>query len=228
MKSDLPKVLHIFNGKPLVAHVIENLGGTGIKDIIVVVGYRGEMVVDVLASSVRTVWQREQLGTGHAALQAIGSLTSETEQVIIACGDVPLIRSETFFRLIRSLKEEGVRAAVLTMELDKPSGYGRIKKDAEGFFDRIVEEKDADEEEKKIKEVNTGTYIFDKEMLINGLSRLTTDNAQQEYYLTDVLYHIRSNGYKIKTILLDDPIEGSGINSKEELQKLESYCSGLS
>jgi UDP-N-acetylglucosamine diphosphorylase/glucosamine-1-phosphate N-acetyltransferase len=224
MKSDLPKVLHPFLGKPLILHVLDNLEKAGVDDIYVVVGYRGELVIDAVGDRGKPVWQREQLGTGHAVMQAEEALRGFTGKVIIACGDVPLIRSETFKSLVAESKKERVGAVVLTMKVDNPHGYGRMIKDGAGNFIRIVEEKDATPEEKKIHEVNSGTYVFEKEFLFEGLRHINTDNAQGEYYLPDALKHIRASGFRVSTVLMPDPVEGSGVNTIEELRRLEEFC----
>lgn len=224
MKSDLPKVLQPFLGRPLIAHVLDNIEKAGISDIFVIVGYRGELVIDAIGGRAVPVWQREQLGTGHAVMQAEEALSGFNGRVIVACGDVPLIRPETFRSLLQETDEESVKAVVLTMMLDDPRGYGRVVKDAAGRFERIVEEKDADPEVKKIREVNSGTYVFDSRFLFEGLKRVDTNNAQGEYYLPDALQYIRKSGYTVKTLLMTDPIEGSGINTPEELRRLEEYC----
>ena len=223
MKSEIPKVLHPLDGRPLVQHVINSLHSSGIDDIILVVGYRGDMVIDAIGNSVRYVWQREQLGTGHAVMQAEKTLEEFKGSVLIACGDAPRISPATFKKMIKESKAVNTKAVVLTMIQDNPAGYGRIIKDENAGFLRIVEEKDASPEEKKEKEVNTGTYVFERDSLFNGLKNVGTNNAQGEYYLTDVLQHIVSSGYSVKRVVLDNPVEGTGINSKEELERLEQY-----
>lgn len=221
MKSDLPKVLHVLAGKPLVLHVIDNLKKSGVDDIVVVVGYRGELVAEAVDGAARVVWQKEQLGTGHAVMQAESALRDFSGSVLIACGDVPLLGAETFKILLESAGSDSVKAVVVTMVQDNPHGYGRIVKDGNGNLERIVEEKDASAEIKKIREVNTGTYLFDARYLFEGLKTIGTDNAQGEYYLPDALQYIRKQGFLVKTLLLENAVEGSGINSKEELQRLE-------
>jgi len=223
MKSELPKVLHPLKGRPLILHVLDSLKGAGVKDLIVIVGYRGEDVIQSLDGIAAVAWQHQQLGTGHAVMQAEKQLEGFSGSVIVACGDVPLIKAETFESLIEASKEQGVKAAVLTMNLDDPTGYGRIVKNEKGDFVKIVEEKDASAREKDIKEVNTGTYVFDKEFLFKGLARLDRNNAQGEYYLTDALQYVLSSGFRVKPVLLADSIEGRGVNSKEELMHLEQH-----
>jgi bifunctional UDP-N-acetylglucosamine pyrophosphorylase/glucosamine-1-phosphate N-acetyltransferase len=131
------------------------------------------------------------------------------------------MKPETFREAINEGRREHVRAVVVTMRLDNPFGYGRIIRDENGNIARIVEEKDASDAEKRIKEVNTGTYYFDAKLLFEGLSTVGTDNAQKEYYLPDVIQYIRQKGFLVKPLLLKDPLEGAGINSKEELQRIE-------
>ncbi len=223
MKSNIPKVLHPLLGKTLLQHVIDNLHSSGIDDIIVVVGYKGDMVIETIGDSVDYVWQREQLGTGHAVMQAEEALVDFDGSVLVACGDVPQIRPETFKRMIEDSEEENTRAVVLTMIQENPTGYGRIIKDGLGNFVKIVEEKDASPEEKQEKEVNTGTYVLDKKSLFTILKSVGKDNAQGEYYLTDVLHNIKSSGYSVKNVALKDPLEGVGINSREDLERLEEY-----
>lgn len=222
MKSELPKVLHPLLGKPLVIHVISNLNAAGIDDITVVVGYRGEMVEEVVRPFAKVVWQYDQLGTGHAVLQAKSVFNDYRGGIIVACGDVPLMKPMTFRRISEMDLSDKIKAVVVTMKIDNPFGYGRIIRDNEGNVERIVEEKDADELLKKINEVNTGTYFFDSEFLFEGLETVGTNNAQGEYYLPDVIQYIRKKGYIVKPYLLDDPLEGAGVNSKEELQRIEA------
>ncbi|MBN1499735.1 MAG: NTP transferase domain-containing protein [Spirochaetes bacterium] len=221
MKSELPKVLHLLAGKPLTEHVIGNLRKSGINDIILVIGYKGEEVQKAIGDSVKYVWQHEQLGTGHAVLMADELLSDFKGNVLVACGDAPLISDKSFRLLIEKMKNDDVKASVLTMILDNPHGYGRMIKDNSGNLVRIVEEKDATDEERKINEVNTGTYVFDSEILFDGLKKIGNNNAQKEYYLPDIIGYIKSLGYKAVTCVLDNPFEGSGINSREELQKIE-------
>ncbi len=221
MKSDLPKVLQPFLGRPLIVHVLDNLHKAGIDDIYVVVGYRGEQVIEVIRGRATAVWQREQRGTGHAVMQAEKALEGFGGRVIIACGDVPLVRPETFRSLVSMSEDPKTGAVVLTMRPENPTGYGRIVTDAAGNFVRIVEEKDATADEKKIPVVNSGTYIFDKGLLFRGLHRTDTRNAQGEYYLPDAMTHIVASGFRVRTMFLEDPREGSGVNTREELEKLE-------
>ena len=221
--SELPKVLLQLQNKPLILHVLEGLNRAGIIYTIVVVGYRGEMVIEAIGKRARAVWQNEQLGTGHAVMQAEEELRNFNGRVIVACGDVPLIRPETFIAMVEASMEPDVKAVVLTMIKQYPTGYGRVIRGSRGDFQKIVEERDASSDEKKITEVNTGTYVFDREFLFRGLEEINTDNAQNEYYLPDALQYVIKTGHRVKVITLDDPIEGSGVNTKDELHNLEKY-----
>ncbi len=221
MKSDLPKVLQEFNARPLILHVIDSLTAAGVNSIVVVVGYKGDMVADAVKGKARIVWQKEQLGTGHAVMQAEPALKDYMGKVIVACGDVPMIRPATFQSLIDAAGISMNKAVVLTMEVDDPSGYGRIIKDDNGSFLDIIEEKDASPDIKKIREVNTGTYVFDSEYLFEGLKRITDNNAQKEFYLPDALQHVLSSGYKVEIVKLDNADEGRGVNTVEDLRLLE-------
>ncbi len=223
MQSDLPKVLHLLQGKPLIQHVLDSLQTASVDDITVVVGYRGDLVIDAVGTRARCVWQHEQLGTGHAVMQAEEIFDGYRGIVIVACGDVPLVKPGTFAGLMEEMNSNRVKAAVLTMVLHDPTGYGRIVKDADGRFMKITEEKDAPAEIRKIREVNTGTYVFDSEILFQGLRRIDTNNAQGEYYLPDALQFVLDKGNRVETLMLDDPVEGSGINTKDELNMLEKY-----
>lgn len=228
MQSELPKVLHHLNGKSLIEYVVDSLNSAGIDDILVVVGYRGDEVISRLGNRVNYVWQHEQLGTGHAVMQAEEYFRGYDGDIVIACGDVPLIKPSTFSDLVLEGEQENTGAVVLTMIPDSPFGYGRIVKDEKGSFKEIVEEKDASEEVRKIKEVNSGTYLFRSSLLFEGLKSITTDNAQGEYYLPDALAYVLSRGYNVKTSLLKDTQEGRGINTRDELLELEKYISSLS
>jgi len=221
MKSELPKVLHPLIGKPLIQHVIDNLRRSGVDNITVVIGYKGDDVMKAVGESVKYVWQKEQLGTGHAVLQARDSFEGFSGKVLVACGDAPLVSAESFRILVSQIDKPGIKASVLTMIKNNPNGYGRMIKGVDGSLVKIVEEKDATDEQKEIQEVNSGTYIFDSKLLLEGLRNLKNDNAQKEYYLPDVLAYIIGKGNMITTIPFADSIEGSGINSQEELKALE-------
>ncbi len=222
MKSDLPKVLHPLNEKPLIEHVINSLKSANVNEIVVVVGYGGDSVIDSLGNRVEYVWQHEQLGTGHAVMQAENYFNGFQGQLLVVCGDVPLLKPETFQTMSEKMHGENVGAVVLTMSKEDPKGYGRVVR-KDGLFEKIVEEKDASASEKSISEVNSGTYLFQSSLLFEGLKKIGNNNAQGEYYLPDVLTYILKSGKEVKVSQLSDPMEATGVNTKEELAKLEEY-----
>lgn len=223
MKSDLPKVIHKIDGKELVKYVIDQAKKTGSDEIWLVTGHKGEMVREATKDlNVNYVEQKEQLGTGHAVMQAEKALEGKKGDVLILCGDVPLMRPETLKSLRAFHVSSGCVATVLTTEFDDPFGYGRIIKDGSGNIMKIVEEKDATDIEKKIKEINSGVYVIDKEELFESLKHISSDNASREYYLTDVIGILTANNKKVGTYLVNDNTEIQGINTLEQLQKAES------
>jgi len=222
MKSDLPKVLHQLSGKPMVEYVINTAKGSGAKRIILVVGHRWEQAQNSLKHlKVEFVIQREQLGTGHAVLQAQKLLADFDGDVLILCGDVPLLKADTLKKLLKEHREKKAKATVLTAILEDSSGYGRIIRNQKGVVQKIVEEKDASADQKRIKEINTGTFAFDRASLFSVLEKITTDNRQGEYYLTDTLELLHDRKLPIWGVVAPDPSETLGINSPEELKKVE-------
>jgi bifunctional UDP-N-acetylglucosamine pyrophosphorylase/glucosamine-1-phosphate N-acetyltransferase len=229
MKSNLAKVLHEIGGKPLIAHVCRTAMSLDPRKIYVVVGHQAEAVRKAVinelgAEKVEFVEQKEQLGTGHAVIQAREFLQNEDSTLLILSGDVPMIRAETLASLIRNHQTHrgrGASCTILTVKLDDSTGYGRVVRDREGFFDRIVEQKDASEEERRIKEINSGIYCFQTNLLYAGLSRIKNDNKQGEYYLTDVPRILREDGESVALFLHNDFREVSGINNRAELAELE-------
>ena len=192
MKSDLYKVLHPVCGKPMVAHVIDNIIKLGAKRIVTIVGHGAEQVEQTLGGKSEYVLQEEQLGTAHAVGQAESALGNLEGTTIVVCGDTPLIRSETMEALIAHHNESGAKATILTAHADDPTGYGRIVRGEDGQVLRNVEQKDATEEEQLVTEINTGTYCFDNKALFETLKKVTNDNAQGEYYLTGCYWNFTS------------------------------------
>jgi UDP-N-acetylglucosamine pyrophosphorylase len=225
MKSELPKVAVPLQGKPMLLHVLENLVQSGVKRIVVVVGYKKEEVISLVPPyenvQIDFAHQEEQLGTAHAVLCAEEALKDFNGSVLVACGDMPLIRVETFQNLLNTHEASGNKATVLSAKLENPKGYGRLVRNKSGELIRIVEEKDADEETKKIQETNTGTYIFDAPEIFQILKNIGSENAQNEYYLPDAVEIFRSQGQNVGSLILDDAIEAMGANSKEDLEILE-------
>jgi bifunctional UDP-N-acetylglucosamine pyrophosphorylase/glucosamine-1-phosphate N-acetyltransferase len=223
MKSKIPKVLHQLAGVPLVSHVLDALKEAAVDDIIIVLGYQGEMVEKTLGKDYRYVYQQEQLGTGHALLQALPLLQEYAGgHCLVLCGDTPLLTGETLKNLKERHLQTGAKATVLTAKLDNPSGYGRIIKGS-GGIKRIVEERDATVEEKLIKEINTGAYCFDLASVKEGLARLTPANAQGEYYLTDIIKFLVDQKERVETYLLENAWEALGVNNRIQLAEAEAY-----
>ncbi|NYE57396.1 bifunctional UDP-N-acetylglucosamine diphosphorylase/glucosamine-1-phosphate N-acetyltransferase GlmU [Carboxydothermus ferrireducens] len=218
MKSDLPKVVHEVAEKPMVLRVYEALVGAGVKRVVAVVGYRKEKVEEILGGRAVIAVQEEQLGTGHAALVAMPYV--EDENVIIVPGDTPLLKASTLQALIKKHLETGAYATVLTCFLSNPYGYGRIVRDGYGKIIKIVEEKDATLEEKQIAEVNTGIYCFNTKILKEILPLLKAENAQKEYYLTDVIPLLLERGKVVETITIQDETEVYGVNDRVQLALL--------
>ncbi len=220
MKTNKSKVVHKIYGKELVKRVVETAYKAGIKDVITVVGHKREEVEKVLGDSVKYAYQEELLGTGHTAMQAIPYLKGKKGKVVILYGDVPLIRPETIKKLIAKSVMDREYATILTAIYDNPTGYGRVVRDIGGNVKAIVEEKDATEEEKYITEINAGVYCFDIEELILALEKLTPNNAQGEYYLTDVIKIMNDKGLKTGAIIIEDNTEILGVNDRAQLEML--------
>lgn len=217
MKSKIPKVLHNIGGFPMIKHVINILRRAGVQDIILVLGYKGELVEKVVEEDCRIIYQKEQLGTGHALLQVLPELQRYPDgDCLVLCGDTPLLTSETLLDLKKKHDEKGAHATILTAELPDPFGYGRIIKGHEGIG-KIVEEKDANSQEKAVKEINTGTYCFKIDSLKENLKRLIPANVQGEYYLTDVIKYLVEENKRVETLMLRNHKEAMGINNRIQL-----------
>lgn len=216
MKSELPKVMHRVCNKPMLEHVINNTDIDN-SEAVVVIGHKSEFVKEYFKDSVNYAYQTEQLGTGHAVMMANDHIT-DNDEVLIICGDTPLIEKEILEQMY-ALKKSGVQAVVMTSDVDSPTGYGRIIKDGNNFV-KIVEEKDSTEEQKQIKEINAGTYIIDGNLLKKELGNLSTANSQNEYYLTDVLENI-AKAHKVCTFKVDNE-SILGVNSRVQLSQAES------
>ena len=227
MKSDLPKVLHRLDGKYMVDHVIESARKAGIDKQILIIGHQAELVKKSLSDrKVDFVLQAPQLGTGHAIMMAEPMLKDFKGDLVILCGDMPLVRPSTISKLISERHRLGAAAIVLTVILDNPSKYGRILRDSKGMLRAIIEYRDADNDIRKINEVNTGAYCFDWNQLKPILNQLSDNNDQKEYYLTDTISILVSQGKKVGALVAEDALEGFGINSVEELQEIEKLILG--
>ncbi|MBT4292153.1 NTP transferase domain-containing protein [bacterium] len=223
MESDLPKVLHQINSKPMLGHVLEMVRSVGLSRSFVVVGHKAELVSKFSdADDVTSVLQEPQLGTGHA-VQVTVPVLKAGGYTIILCGDVPLLKSETVSTLIEKTKSAGVSASVLTCVVENAGSYGRIVKDADGNFKAIVEARDATAEQIAIGEYNSGVFCFKTDDMIEALAELKSDNDQSEYYLTDTIAYLVGEGRNVQAVAIDDPVQVMGINTVAELAEAEKY-----
>ena len=213
--------LHKVCGKPLSKWVIDASEAAGADKVCAVVGHKAETVKEVLGDVCEFALQAEQKGTGHAVMQAIDVIKNSKGEVVILNGDTPLITAETINKAIEYHKNNGNQATVITAILDDATGYGRIVRDNDGSVLKIVEQKDASKEEKKINEVNSGMYVFDAQSLVYALDKITPNNAQGEYYLTDTLEILLSAGKKIGGYAISDNDEIRGINDRVQLNEAE-------
>ena len=229
MKSNLAKVLHPLDGRPLIDHVCETALELDPKRVYVVVGHQAEDVKTAVlneadADKVAFPVQHQQLGTGDAVNSAREMLADSDSITVVLSGDVPLIRAETLRKLIESHNNylgRGADCTILSIRLKDPTGYGRVVRDENGVFDRIVEQKDASDEERIVDEVNAGIYCFDTRKLFAALSEVKSDNAQGEYYLTDVPRILRERGDEIAIFRCEDTREVEGVNDRKQLSKME-------
>ncbi|MDG5473829.1 bifunctional UDP-N-acetylglucosamine diphosphorylase/glucosamine-1-phosphate N-acetyltransferase GlmU [Jeotgalibacillus sp. ET6] len=221
MKSKLYKVLHPVCGKPMVEHVLEQVQHANMNEIVTVVGHGAELVQAQLGDRSEFVLQAEQLGTAHAVMQAKDRLQNKDGITLVVCGDTPLITAETMSSLIQHHEEQQAKATILTAHQEKPDGYGRIIRDENGLVKRIVEHKDANESERSVKEVNTGTYCFDNRALFKALENVSNDNVQGEYYLPDVIEILQTEGETIGAFQTAEASETLGVNDRVALSQAE-------
>jgi bifunctional UDP-N-acetylglucosamine pyrophosphorylase/glucosamine-1-phosphate N-acetyltransferase len=222
MKSDLPKVLHPLCGKPMLWHVLEALKSAAPEKPVVVVGHGAEKVTDYLGDSAQTVLQEPQLGTGHAAMQAEPLLKGKMDYVIVTYADMPLLRGETFKRLLETQRLNSGPLSLLTVIADDPRGFGRIVRKSDGTVQAIVEEYVATPEQQKIKELNVGAYCFQADWLWDALHRIEKNPKKGEYYLTDIVEIAVKDNLPVQAVLHDDFIETIGINTRVHLSEAEA------
>lgn len=220
MKSSKSKVVFKVCGKEMVNRVIGEAEAAGVLRTCVVVGHRADLVMEAVGDRAQFVTQTEQLGTGHAVMQA-EEFIAQSESVMILAGDTPLITRETLAKAMKMHAESGCACTVLTAVIDDPFGYGRIIRDENGNVEAIVEQKDANEAQRAVKEINSGMYLFDAKVLLEALKKLTNNNAQGEYYLTDTLAVIRNSGLKVGAFVVQDGEEISGVNDRVQLAAAE-------
>lgn len=230
MKSSKPKVLHEILGKPMVMYVVKTANKVAGSNVILVVGNQAEKVREVLSKNYELIFasQEKQLGTGHAVLCALPYVPEYIEQVVILCGDVPLLSSNTVLRLLDDHIRKKRDVTLLAVEVDNPEGYGRVLFDKKMDLLEIVEEADTSEEQKKIKIINTGIYCVEKKFLIDSLYKIKSNNAQGEYYLTDII-KIGYLGKKVVGVMVGtDCEEVVGVNNDEELIAAENIMRKIS
>ena len=220
MKSNKSKLVHKIYGKELVTRVVDLAEEVGSNKIVAVVGHLREQVQAVLGDRVEYAYQDELLGTGHAVMQATSFLEGKKGKVVILYGDVPIIRPETVKNLIEKSIKNREYATLLTAIYENPKGYGRIIRDEGGNIKGIVEEKDASETQREIKEINSGIYCFDIQELLLALKEIKPNNAQGEYYLTDVIKIMNEKGLKTGAVIVEDNTEILGVNDRAQLELL--------
>src|SRR5688572_23301236 len=221
MKSGLPKVLHRISGRPLLEHVLRTAQTVGPETITIVIGHKAETVRERLSHWPRVQFavQEPQLGTAHALQQAESVLAGRSGTLVLLSGDVPLLTAATLERLVETHRAAKAAATVVTANLERPYGYGRIVR-TDGRIARIVEERDASPEERKIREINSGIYAFDVAPLWEALRGIASQNAQGEFYLTDLIGIYRRRKLPVETLVVEDPVEIRGINSRTELAEV--------
>lgn len=224
MKSPLPKVLHPLAGKPMILHVMAAIERLAPSSAIVVVGHGAAQVEEVVSLHYKAEFalQKEQNGTGHAVQCAMGVIPASCRQVLVVCGDTPLLQTKTLQSLVDQNAAANEEITLLGLELENPKGYGRVVSHPAGGVERIVEEKDASETEREIRLVNSGVYCFNRSFLGDMIGELKSENAQSEFYLTDMVGIGRKAGKRVGLIVADRPDELCGVNSPEDLRKAES------
>lgn len=222
MKSEQPKCAHKIIDKPMVEYVVDTLKELKIKNIITVVGYGKEQIMKLLDGKTQFVIQEEQLGTAHAVKQCKPMLEGKEGITIIAIGDMPFIKRETFYALLINHMQEQADLTVLTVEHPQPYGYGRILRDSNGNVIKIIEERDCNKEQSAIREINSSVYAIDNELLFDALDEVKNNNVQNEYYLTDLITIFNKKGYKVNGYKTNNYKEITGINDKMQLSEMEA------
>jgi len=222
LRSQVPKSLHRICGRPMIVHILRNIEGLIDGKQVIVIGFANEMVEAALSGfKVEFALQEKRLGTGHAALCAKPLFENCDGDLLVVVGDAPLMTRSTFEKLIERHRHQDASATVLTTKMKKPAGYGRILRHQDNTVLSIVEDKDANIYEKKILEVNTGTYVFDCNDLYDALAKVKPNNEQGEYYLTDVIHIMVSEKKRVEAYVAKDPLETMGINNRVQFAKAE-------
>ncbi len=225
MKSQKHKLLHPVCGRPIIDWILGVLFEIGVEKTVVVVGHRADQIQEHVGDQVTYAFQEEQLGTAHAVMQVEPILGDKEGFTLVLNGDHPLFRSETFAQLIASHQNSNAAATVMSAQLENPFGYGRIIRGQDGSVSRIVEQKDANEEEQAVCEINTGAFCFDNQKLFFALKHVQNDNAQGEYYLPDVIKVLKGEGERIEAFVLDDSTEAMGVNNRIQLAEAQQVMS---
>ncbi|MFD2639664.1 bifunctional UDP-N-acetylglucosamine diphosphorylase/glucosamine-1-phosphate N-acetyltransferase GlmU [Piscibacillus salipiscarius] len=221
MKSKLYKVLHPVCGKPMVEHVVDQLSKLELEDMITIIGHGSDLVKDQLGDRTKYALQEEQLGTGHAVQMAESYLKGKQGTTIVVCGDTPLLTGETLSELMNYHEDQQAQVTVLTSILEDPTGYGRVIRNEHNEVEKIVEHKDASEDELSVNEINTGVYCFDNHLLFDALDNVSNDNSQGEYYLPDVLSIAKERGLKVVAYTTPNFEETIGVNDRVALSNAE-------
>ncbi|MFA5097612.1 MAG: sugar phosphate nucleotidyltransferase [Candidatus Margulisiibacteriota bacterium] len=222
MNSDKPKVLHTLCGAPILNYVLEAVNALHLRDAYIIVGHKADLVMKKYKHlDLNFIEQKEQLGTGHAVMQAEKVLKDRDLTVLVINGDMPFIKSTTLKQLVELHRSKKASATVLTACVEDPAGYGRIIRDLGRDVEKIVEQKDGSLGELEVKEINTGTYCFENADLAEALQQVRPENSQHEYYLTDVISILRKKGKKVAALCVEEPFEAMGINCREHLEEAE-------
>ena len=217
MRSKLFKVMHPVMGRPMVGHVVNAALEADATEVITITGHGAETIQDYLGDKSQFIYQEEQLGTAHAVMQAKDLLEGKEGTTLVLSGDTPLLRAETLQELMAFHEKEEAKATILTALADDPFGYGRVIRAEDDSVSKVVEEKDASEDERLVQEINTGTYCFDNQALFNALERVDNDNAQGEYYLPDVLEILKNDAEQVNAFRLENMEEALGVNNRVAL-----------
>ena len=219
---DLPKVMRQANGRGLITYVLDSIDFVEKKDTVIVVGYKKEAVIAALSPEYKFAVQEQMLGTGHAVMAAAKEFEGYDGDVLITYGDMPLFTKKTFENIVKIHKENGAACTLMTAIVDNPPAYGRIIRDADGNLVDMVETKDCTPEQLEVKELNVGVYVFNAKLLFENLKKLGNNNAQGEYYLTDMPKILMELGEKVATYTVEDNNEIYGVNTPEDLEFCEN------
>lgn len=218
MRSGLHKILHPVAGDTIISHVLSAVAAASVPEVVLVVGHRSEQVVSAVGNGVRYVLQEPQLGTGHALQQAVSAMDSVPDRVLVLCGDTPLLKSTTLSRMVAELGDAAI--VLLSAMAERPTGYGRVVRGGDGGVAAIVEEADADEATRAIREINSGLYCFDGSWLVDNLPKLK-QSAKGEYYLTDLVAEAVGQGRGVRAVMAEDETEVMGVNDRSQLAEAD-------